>query len=70
MLTAADVWGVTGGDGASPSGEKKEKEKTQPAVISKGDRLLINAMCSGSGSLPHYSSWQEAWSELRLCADR
>lgn len=44
--------------------------KTQPAVISKGDHLLINAICSRNSSPSHYSAWQAALSEVRLCFDR
>lgn len=55
---------MTGGDGASPL------EKTQPAVISKGDHLLITAISSRNSSLSHYLAWQSALSEVWLCADR
>lgn len=44
--------------------------KTQPAVISKGDHRLINAICSRKSSPSHYSARQAALREVRLCSDR
>ena len=50
--TAADERGVTGSDGASAL---KTKTKTQPAVISRGDHLLITAIRQGCLTIALFS---------------
>lgn len=42
--------------------------KTQPAVISKGDHLLITVISNRNSSPSHYLAWQAALSEVRLCS--
>lgn len=44
--------------------------KTQPAVISKGDHLLITAISVRNSSPSRYLAWQAALREVWLCADR